>query len=277
MFSVIIPVYNKEHCIERTLQSVIAQTFSDFELIIVNDGSEDESLRVIQSIHDSRIRVFSKKNEGVSIARNYGIERASHEFICFLDADDEWQPNFLSAMREVVLQFPESSFFSCPFVARARNKNIENEYMIDGIGDMFTIDDFCKSFLDNKHSPCCVGSVCVRKSLLIKCGMFPIGVKKGEDHDLWMRLACKEKLVYTTLTRMIYNLDTENNSRGSYRSYKDSFPYWVWYNYPYPVKSSLYKLTTYFLLSNALHAFRYGKLWSAYAMLKRIRLYKERH
>ena len=272
MFSVIIPVYNKEHCIQRTIRSVLAQTFQDFEIIIVDDGSIDKSLSVINSILDSRIIVYHKANEGVSIARNYGIEKANREFVCFLDADDEWEPNFLESMYHAIMSFPKNSFFSCPYMTddgeQKKSYIIKNE-----TDDFFIIDDYCRTFLENRHAPCCVGSVCVRKSFVVKCGMFPKGIKKGEDHDLWMRLACREKLVYTIRSRMIYHLDSENNSRGSYGSYKDSFPYWKWYDYPYPVKRSLYKLTTYFLLANATHAIKKGKFLSAITMIRKIRLF----
>ena len=91
MISVVIPLYNKEKQIKRTLQSVLTQTFQDFEIVIVNDGSTDNSTIEVEKIKDSRIRLIHQENAGVSAARNKGIEEAKYELIAFLDADDEWK------------------------------------------------------------------------------------------------------------------------------------------------------------------------------------------
>lgn len=272
MFSVIVPVFNKEHCVERTIISILSQNYSDFELIIVDDGSTDNSLQVVSSIQDDRIIIFHKDNEGVSIARNYGIERARGEYICFLDADDEWDANFLYSMFEVIQQYPDYSFFACPFVTREKGR--EKTFKIKhGNDDTFVIDDYCKTFVEQRQAICCVGTVCIRKDMLISCGMFPPNVKRGEDHDMWLKLACMTKVVYTNKTKMFYNRDSENNSRTVYISYKESFPYWKWYDYPYPVKESLYRLVAYFLLSHAWNALKHNKIKSSWAMASRIKLW----
>ena len=95
LFSIIIPVYNKGNHIQNTINSVLNQTNQDFEIIVVNDGSTDHSLDVIKSINDKRIKLFTLENKGVSHARNFGLTKASSEFIAFLDADDYWLPNHL--------------------------------------------------------------------------------------------------------------------------------------------------------------------------------------
>ncbi|MCK4441656.1 MAG: glycosyltransferase family 2 protein, partial [Sulfurovaceae bacterium] len=95
LFSVVVPLYNKEKYIKRTLDSILNQTFSNFEIIIVNDGSTDKSCEIIKTINDDRIHLIHKKNGGVSSARNRGIKEAKGEFIAFLDADDEWFPDKL--------------------------------------------------------------------------------------------------------------------------------------------------------------------------------------
>ena len=87
-FSVVIPLYNKEHYIGKTLKSVLNQTFQDFEIIVVNDGSTDHSLDAARSIKSDRVQIISQENAGVAVARNTGIEHASAEYIAFLDADD---------------------------------------------------------------------------------------------------------------------------------------------------------------------------------------------
>lgn len=90
-FSIVIPLYNKEKSITTTINSVLNQTCGDFELIIVNDGSTDTSLEIVQSIKDERIRIINQKNGGVSSARNQGIIEAKFDWIAFLDADDLWE------------------------------------------------------------------------------------------------------------------------------------------------------------------------------------------
>ena len=96
MISVVIPLYNKESFITETIQSVLNQTFADFELILINDGSTDKSEAVVKTFNDHRIRYKSIANSGVSVARNTGIELAKFTWIAFLDADDWWAPSFLS-------------------------------------------------------------------------------------------------------------------------------------------------------------------------------------
>ena len=88
LVSIIMPVYNKEKYIKRSIQSILNQTFTDFELIIVNDGSTDHSLEICESFHDSRITIISVINGGVSKARNIGLDNAKGEYITFIDSDD---------------------------------------------------------------------------------------------------------------------------------------------------------------------------------------------
>jgi len=104
MISVVIPLYNKESFITETIQSVLNQTFADFELILINDGSTDKSEPVVKTFNDHRIRYKSIANSGVSVARNTGIELAKFTWIAFLDADDYWQLNKLNKQLEFMLK-----------------------------------------------------------------------------------------------------------------------------------------------------------------------------
>ena len=94
-YSVVIPLYNKEHYIASTLRSVLAQTYPDYEVIVVDDGSTDHSLQACKTVQSDKIRIVQQANQGVSAARNKGIELAAGEYICFLDADDTWHPDYL--------------------------------------------------------------------------------------------------------------------------------------------------------------------------------------
>jgi len=108
MVSVIIPLFNKEVYIKKCIQSVLAQTYSNFELIIVNDGSTDGSLLKVLEFVDSRISFLTQENSGVSIARNNGVSVSKHDYIAFLDADDWWEPTFLEEMKALVETFPDA-------------------------------------------------------------------------------------------------------------------------------------------------------------------------
>lgn len=114
MFSVIIPLYNKESQIKKTLESVLNQTFKDFEIVIVNDGSIDKSIEVVESFDDNRIRIINQNNSGVSQARNRGIIEANRKWIAFLDADDLWKPNKLEKYSKII------------------NDNIDLEWLLSG-------------------------------------------------------------------------------------------------------------------------------------------------
>ena len=109
--SIVIPLYNKEHYIEDTIKSVLAQTYSNWEAIIIDDGSTDASAKIVQSIPDSRIRLYQQANQGVSKARNHGIELATGDYIAFLDADDQWKPNYLETMNLLAEQYSNNFFF----------------------------------------------------------------------------------------------------------------------------------------------------------------------
>ena len=104
-FSVIVPLYNKENFVENTLKSVLNQNFTDFEVIIVNDGSIDKSEEKVKGFNDDRIKYFYQENQGASSARNFGIEKANSNYIAFIDADDYWFPNFLQEMFNNINEF----------------------------------------------------------------------------------------------------------------------------------------------------------------------------
>ena len=96
MISIVTPVYNSENYIEETIKSVLEQSYTDWEWILVDDGSADRSAEIIEQYNDSRIRLIRQKNKGAAAARNRGIEAAKGRYIAFLDADDIWDPNKLT-------------------------------------------------------------------------------------------------------------------------------------------------------------------------------------
>lgn len=110
-FSVVVPLYNKENCIRMTLESVKKQSFKDYEVIVVDDGSTDRSLEEARKIKSENITIIHQQNQGVSVARNTGILHAQGQYIAFLDADDEWEPDYLKTIDHLIEKYPESDMY----------------------------------------------------------------------------------------------------------------------------------------------------------------------
>lgn len=211
MISVIIPLYNKEDRITSTIRSVLTQTFNDFEIVIVNDGSTDNSVaRIMTMLDDDRIRLFHQSNAGVSAARNRGIEEAKGDLIAFLDADDEWKPEYLATQYHLSQKYPECSVFACNYEFR----DVEGKVTSTIIRKLpFTEED---GILSNyfevaccSNPPICSISIMVRKEAIQAIGGFPIGITHGEDLLTWASLAIKNKIVYTRKVLAIYCLKAD--------------------------------------------------------------------
>jgi glycosyltransferase involved in cell wall biosynthesis len=203
-FSIVIPVYNKERFVAETLKSVLSQTFTDYEVIIINDGSTDESEARILEFSDNRIRYFSKKNEGVANARNFGIEKASSEYICFLDADDYWYPEFLGTMHCYTLEFPKQKAFASAIEIETRNHRIKAQYSIPGTSESEIVDFFKAS---QKECVMWTSGVCLHKEVFEKIGVFDTNIKHGEDTELWIRIGLEFPIVFIRkiLARYVYD------------------------------------------------------------------------
>lgn len=149
-FSVVIAVFNKEKYIADTLKSVLAQTFTDFEVVILNDGSTDKSEAEILKFKDPRIRYFSKENSGASAARNFTIQEAKSEYIALMDADDYWYHFYLEEQNRLLTEFPEESVFATATEIKRNGKIFKNSYSIKTIeNDAVVVDYFEASQLDS--------------------------------------------------------------------------------------------------------------------------------
>lgn len=208
MISVVIPLYNKEKSIATTLQTVLNQTFQNFEIVIIDDGSTDCSVKEVKKVIDSRIRLIQQSNAGVSAARNRGIKEAKGEFIAFLDADDEWKPYYLEKQYELTQKYPECSVFACNY----EFKDIQGKVMPTIIRKLpFKGED---GILSNyfevascSHPPICSISIMVKKRAIQSIGGFPIGIKSGEDLLTWARLAVNEKIAFNKQSYAIFNVE----------------------------------------------------------------------
>lgn len=216
MISVVIPLYNKEKQIAHTLQTVLYQTFKDFEIVIVDDGCTDNSVAEVEKFNDHRIRLIHQANAGVAAARNKGIEESKYDLIVFLDADDEWKPAYLENQYALFEKYPECSVFACNYEFKDTKGNVSRTTIkklpfegTDGILSNYFEVASCS------HPPICSISIMVKKAAIKNVGEFPIGIKSGEDLLTWARLAVKYKIAYskTPLATFIFDTDTFNDDQ----------------------------------------------------------------
>ena len=211
LFSVIIPLYNKENFIEATLKSALNQTFTDFEIIIINDGSTDNSAEKVLQFTDDRIRLFNTENQGVSQARNFGIKKASGEMIAFLDADDFWYSTFLVNIASLIAKFPDEKVFSSAIEVETRNKIFKATYSIPKRQEILKI-----NFFDGSHDQGAIftSSAVFEKSVFEKVGNFDASLKTDEDTDLWIRIGLHYPIIFSWKIGAKYNYDKKGLSKS---------------------------------------------------------------
>lgn len=186
MFSVVIPLYNKSPYIEACIESVLKQSKAPDEVIVVDDGSTDSSVAIVESRFGHQVTLVRQSNAGVSAARNAGISLARNEFICLLDADDRWEVDYLEEMSALVTSFDQCVFYGCGYWF----EDVKQGALLVPTGlsdDFFGSLDFLRAY-PKGNGLICSSSVCVRKSVLAITGAFPIGEISGEDIHLWLRL-----------------------------------------------------------------------------------------
>ncbi|OYU80154.1 MAG: glycosyl transferase [Flavobacterium sp. BFFFF1] len=222
-FSVVIPLYNKERFIENTLRSVLAQTFGDFEILVIDNGSTDGSAEKAKTIIDSRVRYFSKPNDGVSAARNFGIDHAASDFISFLDADDYWYPEFLQTMRDNIAQFPDQSVFAAAIEIETPKTVIPAVYSIEK-KETQVVNYFAAS---QKETIICTSCAAFHKSVFESAGVFDTTMSNSEDIDLWMRMGLEFPVVFSNkiLARYVYDprsLSRNQNTRVDFSKFSEA-------------------------------------------------------
>ncbi|MGE4384642.1 MAG: glycosyltransferase [Endomicrobiaceae bacterium] len=220
-FSIIIPLYNKEKYIARAVLSALNQTFQDFEIIIINDGSTDGSLAAAQKITDSRIKIFNQKNLGVNNARNAGIKKSSGAYIAFLDSDDEYTPQFLQTVYELTRKYGKYEFFATAF-KRVYKDNSETETKY-GTKNIYIVRDFITQVAKTGKFFIHISSVVVKKAVFENVGYFfsrspkyHSGITIVDDLDLWIRISWKYDLVYSNIAGCVYYTNTPVNVISGY-------------------------------------------------------------
>lgn len=193
-FSVITPVYNKLPHLERAVQSVLKQTYQQFELILIDDASTDGSGEKLLDFKDDRIKVLRRSAPGAGgyAARNLGIANATSEWVCFLDADDEWEPGVLETVSEVINRNPDAELVCWGWYRTSGKIKTEDRHTKKFKEEKvrrFSLKDF---FIDPQTM--WMGAVCLKKQLIQRVGTFPEeGFKRGGDFDTWIRCVIQSK------------------------------------------------------------------------------------
>jgi glycosyltransferase involved in cell wall biosynthesis len=212
--SIIIPLYNKANYIDSTIKSILAQSNQNFEIIVVDDGSQDDGPALVSAFQDSRIQLIRQANGGVSRARNVGISRARGDLVCFLDADDLYHPAYLETIVSMAKKNPEIVYFATSYI-RVDASNLANVNWICGDHDSYEIieDFFLRWSLDVRL---CTDTVAVRRLNLTQLQpCFPVDESVGEDHDLWFRLSELYKLAYCPAKLAVYRLGMADSLSAS--------------------------------------------------------------
>ena len=216
-FSVIIPLYNKAPYVAKAIQSVLAQTFTDYELIVMDDGSVDDShdvaLKALEGCPQGRL--CQQKNAGVSMARNNAVALSKGAYLCFLDADDWWAPDFLEEMAKLVAAFPEAGVYGTGYtiVNELKRKTGAACIGVDAGFEMGYI-NYCQVYSKTLIMPLWTGAACVPRCVFDEMGGFPQGIKLGEDFLLWIHIALKYKVAFLNKPLSYYNQDVDVSNRG---------------------------------------------------------------
>jgi len=220
-FSVIIPLYNKAAYISKAIQSVLDQNDTEFELIIVNDGSTDGSLGRVHEFDDSRIRIIEQSNAGVSVARNNGVKVAQNEYIAFLDADDWWAREYLGEMKKLIIKYPDAGLWAAKYYKVRFGKNIvANIGLEDGFAEGYI--NYFKVYAKTLWMPITSSSFIIPRKVFNKYNGFNSKLHIGEDFYLWAQVALTEQIAYINIPLVFYNQDVNTFGRatGGYRIYK---------------------------------------------------------
>ena len=192
MFSVIMPVYNGEKFIDDAIHSVCAQTYDNWELIIVNDGSKDNTADVLKKYEiNSQIKIIHQENGGVSVARNTAISASKGEYIVFLDADDVWHSNHLEVMNELITEYPDAGLYATFTRTELVNGGVIEECnFFKDKPDVVYLEDFFEAYYNDKSAMIFnITTACFSRKALDVTGLFPVGCAIGEDLELALRVA----------------------------------------------------------------------------------------
>jgi glycosyltransferase involved in cell wall biosynthesis len=211
--SVIIPLFNKQDTIRKTLESVLNQTSLPEEVIVVNDGSTDGSGSVVESLKIPFVRLINQVNAGVSSARNKGINEAKGDWIAFLDADDIWMPHFLEKIKLLNYTFPECKLIATSYLIQNLN-GIRKQIILNRMPFNVEYGKLTNYFdvSSVSHPPVWSSAVVVEKTAISRIGGFPQGIQSGEDLITWARLATQFEIAYSKEPLSVF---VQNDAKSS--------------------------------------------------------------
>lgn len=209
--TVIIPAYNSEKTIIQTINSVRNQTFTNWELIIINDGSQDATLEIISKIQDCRLKIFSFENAGANVSRNRGLKYAVGNFVSFLDADDLWTPEKLASQLEALQTNPQAAVaYSWTNCIDEKGEFLRRGSYIAATGNIYS-QLLLTNFLENGSNPL------MRKEAVIAVGGFDESLTAGQDWDMYLRLAANYHFVAVPSPQILYRISANSLSTNLVR------------------------------------------------------------
>ena len=210
-FSVIMPLYNKGAYVEKGIRSVLEQTYPHYELIVVNDGSKDNSAVIAEELLKDipNARLINQENAGVAVARNNGVAQAKGEYVCFLDADDWWDVSFLQEMQQFIKDYPEAGIWGTNYwyVKNGKKKIVNGEIKTGYI-------NFCVEYAKSLVQVLWTGSVCLHKDTYNRFNGFQPNLRLGEDFILWLEVALNYKVAFLNKQLSFYNFDVDIKTRA---------------------------------------------------------------
>ena len=234
-FSVIIPVYNKANTIAESLQSVLAQTETDYEIIVVNDGSSDHLHDVLRDF--PTVQVIDQPNGGVSVARNTGIHAAKGDYVCFLDADDLWLPSHLEEMSILINQFPTANMFATSHIATTPDGKISHSSKsLTSFEERFICDNLFVLLNNYSYGIINTNSICIQKNVLEANNIyFEPGERIGEDTDVWYRVALCSSVAISKIETTVYRKENSTATKNGSNTFN-----WIFARRWETIKSSNY-------------------------------------
>ena len=228
--SIVIPLYNKQNAIAATLQSVFAQTYTNYEVIVVDDGSTDDSFAVAKQVIGERLevrgKVVSKANGGVCSARNRGIQEAQYDYIALLDGDDQWDEHYLEEQVKLIQDFPEAKLWGINFAELSKGELIRK--LPTGLPDGY------RGYVENYFQMpgrisdlYCSSSVVISKEVFEWVGYFDERIKYSEDIDMWYRIIANYPVAFYDRYMAWYLYDAENRAMNRTRPLRYWLPYFV--------------------------------------------------
>lgn len=213
--SVVVPLYNKAAHIERCLLSVLGQTHPALEVIVVNDGSTDGGEQVVTAMAHGRVHLVHQANAGVSVARNRGLAAATHDWVFFIDADDEWAPALVERVIGLLESCPDAGVLACPterVYADGSSSSVRLDDKDFRSGSAY-LQDYFASFVRFEQSPFSNSSFAVHRAAFQRAGGYTPGVRLTEDSDLWVRLALSTPMAMIRTPLARYHVEAPGNTR----------------------------------------------------------------